>query len=141
MSTQDNKEVIRRWINFANSGFARNFDEFIAHNYVGHLGATNMDRRELERLEREFIQAFPDIQHSVDELLAEADLVVLRSTARGTHRGLFQGIAGTDCRVEFTDLVIYRIHDGKITESWGEIDFPRLMQQLRSAIPAVRSRA
>jgi len=35
--------------------------------------------------------------------------------------------------VEFTDLVVYRIKDGRIAESWGEIDFLRLVRELRRA--------
>ena len=133
MQTNENKQLVRRWIAFANAGFVGSVNEFIASDYVGHLGGTDMDRSELERLEREFRVAFPDTRHSIDELIAENDRVVLRTTARATHRGDFQGIARTDRHVEFTAMVIYRIYDGKIAESWGEIDFLRLMRELRSA--------
>ena len=40
------------------------------------------------------------MQHSIDDMIAENDHVVLRVTSRGTHRGEFQGIAPTDLRVE-----------------------------------------
>jgi predicted ester cyclase len=78
------------------------FDEFIATDYVGHLGDTRMDLAELERVERSFAISFPDAKHSIDDILAENDRVVLRVTSRGTHRGEFQGIAPTDRPVEFT---------------------------------------
>ena len=132
-----NKELIRGWIAFANGGFLGSFDQFIADDYIGHLGATNMNCSEFECLEREFCVAFPDAQHFIDDLIVEKDLVVLRSTARATHRGEFQGVARTEKSVESTAIVIYRIQDGKIVESWGEVDFLRLMRQLRSAQPAV----
>jgi predicted ester cyclase len=128
-----NKDLIRRWISFANAGFAGSFDRFIAADYVGHVGATTMDLGELERLERQFCLAFPDAHHTVDDLIAEGDRVVLRTTARATHRGDFEGIAPTNRSVEFTALVVYRIQDGKIVESWGEIDFLRLIRELRRA--------
>ena len=132
MHTNQNKELIRRWIEFANAGFIGNFEYFIAPDYVGHLGDTVMDRSELERFEREYHHAFPDTRHSIDDLIAEYAWVTLRTTARATHREDFQGIARTDRRVEFTAMVIYRIQNGRIAESWGEIDFLRLMRQLRS---------
>jgi len=132
MSATNNKDLIRRWIAFANKGFPGNFDLFIAADYVGHLGTTIMDRVELERLERAFIIAFPDTQHSIDDLFAEDDRVALRTTARATHRAHFHGIDRTDRAIEFTALVIYRVCNEKIVESWGEIDFPRLMRTLRS---------
>ena len=60
------------------------------------------------------------MQHSIDDMIAENDRVVLRVTSRGTHRGDFQGVAPTDRRVEFTGIVIYRIAGHKIAESSGQ---------------------
>jgi len=128
---EKHKDLIRRWIAFSNSGLPGKFDEFLSTDYVGHLGATSMNRDELERLERQFSAAFPDAYHTIDDLIAEGDRVVLRTTARATHRGNFEGIASTDRSVEFTELVVYRIHHGRIAESWGEIDFLRLIRELR----------
>ena len=136
METTANKALIRRWIEFANTGFAGDFADYITPDYVGHLGATRMDAAELERLERAFCAAFPDARYAVDDLVAEDGRVVLRTTARATHRREFQGVPRTDRLVEFTGLVMYRIQDGKIVESWGEIDFLRLMHQLRAAHPS-----
>ena len=127
-----NKELIRRWIAFADSGFPGAFEEFIAEGYVGHLGDTAMDRHELERAERDFARAFPDMRHSIEDLIAETDRVVLRVTSRGTHQGEFQGIPPAHRPVEFTGIVIYRVSGRKIAETWGELDFLRLMRQLRS---------
>ena len=133
MSTEleKHKDLIRRWIDCSNSGFPGKFDEFFSIDYIGHLGATSMDRDELERLERQFSAAFPDAYHAIDDVIAEGDRVVLRTTARATHRGNFEGIAPTDRSVEFTGLVVYRIEAGRIAESWGEIDFLRLIRELR----------
>jgi predicted ester cyclase len=129
---EENKNLIRRWIAFANSGFAGRFDDFVAPNYLGHLGATTMDRDELERLERQFGEAFPGARYSIDDLIAEGNRVVLRTTAYVTHLGRFEGIDPTGRSVEFTGLVVYRVECGKIAESWGEIDFGRLIRALRS---------
>src|SRR5215831_12308131 len=99
---RDNKDLIRRWIAFANAGFPGSLDQFIARDYVGHIGTSVIDREELERLERQFCEAFPDVRHSIDDLVAEGDRVVLRTTAQATHRGLFEGIEPTGRAVEFT---------------------------------------
>jgi predicted ester cyclase len=130
---ENHKDLIRRWIAFSNTGFAGSFDAFIAPDYIGHVCASTMDRMELERLERQFCEAFPDIRHFIDDLIAEGDRVVLRTTAKATHRGRFEGIDPTGRSVEFTGLVVYRIQAGRIAESWGEIDFLRLIRDLRSA--------
>lgn len=128
-----NKDLIRRWIEFSNTGFAGSVAEFISAEYIGHLGGTTMDRNELERLERQFSMAFPDAHHTIDDLIAEGDRVVLRTTARATHRGRFEGMDPTGRSVEFTGLVVYRIQGNRIAESWGEIDFLRLLRELRRA--------
>jgi len=127
---EENKQLVRRWIAFADAGFKGRFDQFIALDYVGHLGETRMDATELERLERAFACSFPDLKHSIEDIIADGDRVVLRVTARGTHGGEFQGIAPTNRSVEFTGIVIYRIDAHRIAESWGELDFLRLMRQL-----------
>jgi SnoaL-like polyketide cyclase len=77
-----NKDLIRSRIEFSNTGFAGSLDDFISPNYIGHLGATTIDRNELERLERPFCMAFPDAHHAINDLIAEGDRVVLRTTAR-----------------------------------------------------------
>lgn len=128
-----NKDLIRRWLEFANAGFPGSLDEFISTDYIGHLGATETGRVELERLEREFRTAFPDVHHAIDDLIAERDRVVLRTTAQGTHQGHFLDVEPTGRLVEFTALVVYRISGGKIAESWAEIDFARLIRELRRA--------
>ncbi len=126
-----NADLIRRWIEFSNAGFAGGLNDFISPDYVGHLGTTTMDRNELERLERQFSAAFPDAHHAINDLIAEGDRVVLRTTAHAKHCCDFEGIARTDRLVEFTGLVVYRIQNDKIVESWGEIDFLRLIRELR----------
>lgn len=67
MSTdiENNKHLIRSWIEFSNSGFIGCHDDFVASDYVGHLGSATMDRVELERLERQFCQAFPDAYYAM----------------------------------------------------------------------------
>jgi predicted ester cyclase len=132
MQTERNKELVRRWIAFADAGFQGAFDEFIAPDYIGHLSGTKIDLPELERAERAFVSSFPDTKRTIDDILADNARVVLRITSRGTHRGEFQGVARTDRQVEFTAIVIYRIEGNKIAESWGEIDFLRLVRQIRS---------
>src|SRR5438876_8076569 len=128
----DNKDLIRRWLRFAEGGFDGSFDTYVATSYVGHqLGGADIDRTELERLERAFARAFPDATYAVEDLIAEADKVVLRVVTRGTHRASFEGIAATGRAVDFAGLVIYRISDQRIAESWAAMDFYRFMHQLR----------
>ena len=82
-----------------------------------------------------FFAAFPDLNVTIDQLIAEGDIVVGRMTNTGTHQGDLMGIAPTGKRVTFSEIHMVRIENGKAVEHWGNIDDLGMMQQL-GVIPA-----
>lgn len=131
MNEHENKTLIRAWLAAADAGFSADFGSFFVPEYRGHLsGRIHMDLEELVRLERGFAAGFSDVKRTIDDLLAVEDKVVLRLTTTAIHTGEWQGIAPTARRVTFTGMVIYRIQNGRIAESWGELDFGSLWRQL-----------
>jgi steroid delta-isomerase-like uncharacterized protein len=81
-----------------------------------------------------FRAAFPDQWWQIEDMIAEGDRVVARTTMSGTHRGDFFGIPATSRTVSVSGVHIMRIVDGKIAEHWGNNDDLGLMRQL-GAIP------
>jgi steroid delta-isomerase-like uncharacterized protein len=77
-----------------------------------------------------FRTAFPDLEHTTDEILSADDWVVERFTTRGTHLGEFEGIPPTRKRVEFTGMSVFRISEGRIAEERTAVDLLALMRQL-----------
>jgi predicted ester cyclase len=78
-----------------------------------------------------FRQAFPDLQWTIDLVLAENDLVAARWTASGTHTGSWGGLAPTGRRADFSGVNIFRFGDnGKVAEIWNHRDDLGLMEQL-----------
>ena len=131
MNTDDNKALIRRWLRMGEQGFTGDFNEYFAPGYRGHLsGQRPQSLDELIRLERGFAAAFSNISSNVEDLLGVGDKVVLRSTTRATHTGEFYGVEPTGRQVTITGIVIYEIFDGRIAESWGELDLMGLFRQL-----------
>jgi len=63
-------------------------------------------------------------------MVAEDDRVAARFVETGTHKGEFFGVAPTGKSVNFTEIGILRIADGKIVESWYDVDMLGLMGQL-----------
>lgn len=63
--------------------------------------------------------AQPDLQFTVDDLVAEADRVAIRWTLRGTSTGPMLGQPPSGQPVQQTAIVIFRIADGKIAERWA----------------------
>ena len=77
-----------------------------------------------------FRTAFPDQWWRIEDLIAEGDKVVARTTMTGTHLGDFFGIPPTGRSVTLTGVHIMRVADGKIVEHWGSNDDLNLMRQL-----------
>ncbi len=63
--------------------------------------------------------AYPDLQFTVDDLVAEADRVAIRWTMRGTNTGPMLGQPPSGQPVQQTAVVIFRIAGGKIAERWA----------------------
>jgi predicted ester cyclase len=82
-----------------------------------------------------FQSAFPDLRYTIENIIADGDMVAERMRFEGTHRGDFQGLPPTGMRVSFTGMQISRMSGGKIVELWGEFDALGMMQQL-GAIPS-----
>jgi predicted ester cyclase len=79
--------------------------------------------------------AFPDVQITVEDQIAEGDKVVTRWTGRGTHQGEFMGVPPSDNRVEITGITINRVSEGKLAEAWAIYDALGMMQQI-GAMPS-----
>ncbi len=113
-------------------------DELIAPDYVGHDPVSPEYIRGPEGV-KEFASmyrnAFPDVQLSVEQQLAEGDMVATRWVANGTHLGDLMGIAPTGNRVTVAGTSVERIVDGKIEETWDNYDALGMMQQI-GAVPA-----
>jgi steroid delta-isomerase-like uncharacterized protein len=74
--------------------------------------------------------AFPDARSTVEEQVAEADTVVTRWRARGTHRGALGSLPATDRTFAMDGVTIERIAGGKIVEVWVARDELGLLRQL-----------
>ena len=79
---------------------------------------------------RQFREAFPDIEVTVEDAIAEGDKVAARCTVRASHRGDALGYAATHQPTEFTGMTIARVRGGKIVEAWNNFDFMSMHQQL-----------
>jgi predicted ester cyclase len=85
----------------------------------------------VESFVERFLAAFPDLQHTVEEMLIEGDRVVVRFSASGTQRGEWNGIAPTQRRVSYTGVTLARIRDGRIAEHHTWWDTAELLDQIR----------
>lgn len=111
-------------------------DQVVAEDYVVHTPTGDQTRDEHfgEELPK-FLRAFPDLQLHIEDRVAEDDKVVTRFYFTGTHEGEFAGIAPTGAEITLPGIVIERVENGKVAETWVQRNDMWLMQQL-GATPA-----
>ena len=130
--SEQNKARIRRVIEQAYSrGDLSVVDEVAATDLVIHAPSQDIRGREGAKQYVSMLRAaFPDLHFTVEDQIAEGDMVVTRWTAKGTHRGSFQGIPATNREIRLMGTDIDRMTDGKVVECWAHVDELGLMQQL-----------
>ena len=139
MSTEENKALSRRVIediiNKQNPALA---DELIDPNFVDHgiAGKGFKGPEGFKQYITTLITAFPDLNLTIDDMVAEGDKVAMRLTAQGTHKGDFMGIAPTGKQVTMSGIVIQRIANNKCVEGWLVNDNLGMMQQM-GVVPAM----
>ena len=113
-------------------------DEIIASGAIDHNPPPGIDGTGPEGLKRVagmFRAAFPDLTLTAEDMVAEGDLITVRWSSTGTHKGELMGIPATGKTVNISGMDMMRMKDGKIVEHWGIMDDLGMMQQL-GLIPA-----
>ena len=135
----DNKEQCRRIFEEVWNQYNLDaVDELVATEYV-HNDASLPEPQHGVEAYKQFVmlyhRAFPDIHFTIDDMIAEDDLVTIRWRVTGTHHGDLPALAATGRPMAITGISIARIRDGKGIESWNNWDGLGMLQQL-GAIPA-----
>jgi predicted ester cyclase len=108
-------------------------DEFITEDYVAHVpGVPELPTgpEAFKWVITMWHSAFPDWNCTIDEQVAQRDIVVQRLTTRGTHDGYLMGIPPTHKKIRLYPTHWHRVEDGKVAESWIAEDMPVIMVQL-----------
>jgi predicted ester cyclase len=131
--SEQNKALVRRFFEEAWNG--RNLaavDDIFEPNYVAHGRPTGLPPGP-EGLKQRIAMAhtaFPDGRMTIEDQIAEGDIVVTRWTAHGSHQGEYLGIPPTGRQVTLHGVDTDRIAGGRIVESWDLFDQWSLMGQL-----------
>lgn len=120
MSLDENKAIVRRFEESANTGDLDSWDEICVPDLVAHAGPGS----ELDSLAayKEAVSAnrirYPDMHVVIEEMIAEGDRVVARATFRGTLKGEVFELQPTGLEGATTGFIAYRLVDGRIAEIW-----------------------
>lgn len=139
MSSEQNRKIVRRVFEEPWTGNLAVVDEFVASDYIGHDPANPEALRGPDGVKgfiATYREAFPDARITVEQQLAEGNLVATRWSGRGTHEGELMGIEPTGKQVTVSGLTISRLEGGKIVEEFQNWDTFGMMKQL-GATPAL----
>jgi ketosteroid isomerase-like protein len=131
---EQNKAVVRRLVDAIRLGDLATFNAISDPDAITHMASGASHRGGAP---------FPDLKSAcplcvavnprevrVDFMVAEGDLVTVRSTMRGTQIGQLVGVPPTGKTFEVSYINIYRIRGGHIVENWVGLDRLGLAQQL-----------
>ena len=96
---------------------------------------TDQDRTLVKEVYEMYLSAFPDMNMTVEEVIAVGDKVVTRWVSEGTHKADLPGLPATGKHVSGVEgIVISRVENGQIVEEWESFNELGMMQQL-GAVP------
>ena len=133
MTIENNKQLMSRFVEFINTASEELAGELISTDAIfyvpgqpepmrgpgGYLAIIGMMR-----------SGFPDIQWTIEEIVAEGDRLAARFTMRGRHTGAFFGIPPTGKEIAVQAINFYRFAEGRIIEEHGQPDLMGLMRQI-----------
>ena len=125
---EDNKALVTAFYNdvYDNHNLSA-IDKYMADNFTSAGPGT--DRESLKALGRTAIDSFPDVTRSLDNMIAEEDMVAIFISWDGTFTGKDVGgipANGNPWTAATADL--YRISDGQIQEHWQVADYSNFTQ-------------
>lgn len=127
--TETSKTIVSRFYSEVfNEGNLAMVDELVAPEYSERNLITGQRRYGAGRLKQRVLAyrtAFPDLEVSVEELIAEGESIAVHIAGRGTHLGVFKTVTPTGQlltinptgrTVTIVKMDVYRIADGRIVE-------------------------
>jgi predicted ester cyclase len=135
MSAEENKAVLRREVEelYNHTGNSDVVEEIFSLDYVSHEPASGEVRgiEGARQFAATFRKAFPDLENTIEDMVAEGEKDVMRFRGSGTHLGETETFGPpTGNRMEITGITIKQVSDGKIVEAWTNFDALGMMQQL-----------
>ena len=136
MSVEENKANVRRMNDevFSQGNLAI-VDELVVPDFVLHTTPETKGPEALKQYVAATRNAFPDLHITIEDMVAEGDMVAVQYMMRGTFTGEMAGIAPTGKQMAFPHAGFARFKDGKQVEVWPYMDSLALYQQLGIPIP------
>ncbi|ULQ51766.1 ester cyclase [Flavihumibacter fluvii] len=128
------KIVISYFDEVINKGKLNRMGEFFSQDYIWHqMNGTDIhsshDSAHIAMI-RSVYSAIPDIRYTIDNIVAEGDMIAVNSTVTGTANSVMFGLSGGQKKVQFKQMFFFRLANNKITEEWEVVDVDGMKAQL-----------
>lgn len=124
LSVEENKAVLRRFIEAYNNRDMAVFDELVVPDFVDHTHQ-QVGREKFKKLFTMAFEGFPDWHEEIEDIICEGEKVWVRVKATGTHSGdwaLFGvHLPATGNKIVMRMVFFFRVVNGKLVET-GELD-------------------
>ncbi|HKI84695.1 MAG TPA: ester cyclase [Candidatus Krumholzibacteria bacterium] len=133
---QQNMKIIRQAHASLAAGDFDTFKSLIGPNYVRHCQAMPPGFQELHGTEQffgflhEWMKAIPDYTDTISNMIADGDRVAYVSTMKGTQTGQLGEIPASGKSFTLVNIVMQRLENGKVVETWVSWDNIALLRQL-----------
>ncbi len=123
------KEVVGRYVDALNRGDLEELRGLFTPDALvyGVLGWGELD--EVEPIWRQLHEGL-GLELTVEQMVAEGDVVAVRYTERGTFKGAFMGNEPTGRSYELVAMEWFVMRDGKIHRRWGARDAATQARQI-----------
>jgi predicted ester cyclase len=113
-------------------------DETVESNLACHgfPGFEITDHESYKDFFRTFRQSFSDMDWTVHAMVADENYVSARWEIEASFIGDFAGVKADGRRITFDGMVLYRMENGLIVETWLHINELRLLREI-GAIPSL----
>ena len=133
--SEENKAIVRRFVEEVwNKGNFSVADQLISVNYSYHDNATpdfGLGPESEKKRANLYRTAFPDLQFTIEDIIAVKETVICRWSSRGTNSGPLSAVAPTGKTIKVSGITISRLAGGKIVEGWVNWDALGMLQQLQ----------
>lgn len=139
---EQNKALIRRIHAEVSKGNLEIFDEVLSPDYVRHCQAMPPGLQEIHGTETfkafvaDFVNAVSNCKDEIDFIIADSNMVAYVTTTTGVQTGPMGDLPASGKEFMLKNIVIQRIEDGKVAETWISWDNVALLTQLGFFPPA-----
>ena len=133
---EENMTIVRNAHAALASGDFDSFKAAIGPNYVRHCQAMPPGLEELHGTDEflaflgQFVAAVPEYEDRLSQMMAAGDRVAYVSTMTGVQKGPLGDLPATGREFTLVNIIIQRLDNGKIVETWVSWDNVAFLTQL-----------